>query len=599
MPLSCQNKDEGKCSVRKQVKYELMWTSGQDLQENAEISIHAGRFKPFLTWKFLNLEFCGADTLFKWKAFPTPDQVWKNAEMTLIRARLSASVKAGDSFKILITAIPSMWRGVNLDLSARVNGVMEDCPELTLTANPNVVERVSLYSTPAEKHGKIRTVAVAEDRYGNPAFFKHPVAARISFNGKTEDFVLEEYKTFYHDPPESTAYASVTVNAGELSIHEAIGNAVRDGCDYVITGNPVGVGFYGKSAVFGEFHWHTEMSGDGYRSIDDAFFSAKNHLNMDFASASDHSTSGGNWEKTVEISDKYNDEEFITFFGWENSTDRGHDNYYFTDPDHPLRCGGSADFTGGYPAQLGERLSQYKDFIAIPHHTNTTAEARHPDTDEPYWREYPIAEPYDFYRLIEIFQQRGNQEADEYEDVFKGWHQNNHSSVIDFLNRGYKIGFAGGTDNHQGWPSRAFSEEERVLGADHAQKSVILTGVWTDRHDRQSLFDALYNRHTWAVWDTRAIAYFDINGSIMGSDITAKKGEKLTLNIKIDAEDFFRSIEVVSKDGVIWSGTRNSLSFEKSIDAVFEESGYYYVRAVLRNGGIIYISPVFVDLRKE
>ena len=161
-----------------------------------------------------------------------------------------------------------------------------------------------------------------------------------------------------------------------------------------MTGNPVWPeGPDGLRAAFGEFHWHTDFSGDGQRPIAEALRSARDDLNMDFAAPGDHNPQGARWSDTVAALEAANSlDDFATFFGWENGTDRGHENYYFTTPDHPLVCGGSAGIRTGRPDTLVEKLNDIHrehDFIGVPHHTNAVAETRRLEDDSPYWHPYP------------------------------------------------------------------------------------------------------------------------------------------------------------------------------------------------------------------
>jgi len=385
-----------------------------------------------------------------------------------------------------------------------------------------------------------------------------------------------------------------------LARDENIANGLRHGETLVVTGNPVWpIPSDGQLAAFGEFHWHTELSGDGQRPIEEALRSARDYLNMDFAAPGDHNPAGAKWRVTVAGLQQFNEPDlFATFFGWENGTDRGHENYYFTDPDHPLACGGSAGITGGYAAALAETLKKYDGFIGIAHHTNAVAETRKPEDDSPYWHPYPWAEPADYLRGVEIMQCRGNQERNVYSDAWRGWHQNNGSSAQDALALGHKLGFVGGTDNHCGWPGRGYAGSEKPLGANNEPKSVILTGLWTKRVERQELFNALQARHSWAVWDSRAIVLFTVNDRLMGEEFDAEKGAELACHIKLSVEDPLQTLEVVSEGEVVWAASPNALDIDISAPlGQARESTHFYLRGLLRNGGILYASPVFITVK--
>jgi hypothetical protein len=320
---------------------------------------------------------------------------------------------------------------------------------------------------------------------------------------------------------------------------------------------------------------------------------------MDFAAPGDHNTKGKDWEITVKALDDINEsDQFVTFYGWENGSKQGHQNYYFTDPGSPMICGGEAGIYNGFPSDLVEKLEKQQGFIAIPHHTNAIAETRKLEDDTPFWHPYFWDKPVDYIRLAEIMQVRGNQERNEYSDAWRGWHQNNNASIQDALSIGYKIGFTGGTDNHCGWPGRAYEMGEG--GLHHNAKSVILTGVWTDKLERQSIYNSLFSRHTWAVWDSRAIVKFYVNDGLMGDEIQVQKGINLTAHIFLSADDSLQSLEIISEGKTVWISSFSDKDVKLTVPlGIAEKSTYFYLRGLQRDGGIFYASPVFLSINAD
>lgn len=122
----------------------------------------------------------------------------------------------------------------------------------------------------------------------------------------------------------------------------------------------------------------------------------------------------------------------------------------------------------------------------------------------------------------------------------------NGASVEDGLVHGYRLGFTGGLDNHSARPGNSFAalEDFGRLPVD----SISLTEFWAVGIKRGKVFDALCARRTWAVWNTRAIVYFTVNGAQAGDELDLNKGEFLTARIKISAENALQSIEIVSEE---------------------------------------------------
>lgn len=153
----------------------------------------------------------------------------------------------------------------------------------------------------------------------------------------------------------------------------------------------------------------------------------------------------------------------------------------------------------------------------------------------------------------------------------------------------------GGTDNHVGWPSRTFFQAVDY-GGRFNPCSYILTGVWTQSRSREDIFSDLYNRFTWATWDTRAIVDFRINCTQAGGELKLKAGECIYADIRLSAEDILLTIEIITNGDVIWRARSDSLDVKYHINlGILNKPAYFYLRAMQRDGGIIYASPVFIS----
>ena len=615
MSLILNQNDGIQATLNRQASCELVWIPENNYVPGTTIELRSKNLRTLVEWRYVRIEMEHADIKWRWKIKPDPTEIWNNKNRAILRAKLQYGVRKGEKCRILLTLIPPVWTGVDENFSVWVREpasyfgqqdeesipfTKEDHSSCHIPVFPGDVERLSVYCWPMPgTDGKVRTCIVPEDRFGNPSEFKKSVKLKVEWEGRNWDMDIKKPDILYLDAPESTGRLKVYIPVACLAVTENIinGSMIQD--DLVVEGNPVWGRREGPVAVFGEFHWHTDISGDGDGDIGDAFMRARDYLNMNFAAPSDHGPDELNWNKTIPVVEKYNKpHEFSTFFGWENSSDQGHENYYFTDPNHPAVYNGKAGIIGGRPNTFHEKLSKLHDFFAVPHHTNAVAETRNPQDDTPLWYQYSFVKPQKYMPLFEIMQLRGNQERNQYTDAWRGWHQNNGASAQDALAMGYRIGFTGGTDNHCSWPARAYAIHEG--GSYHHPKSVIMTGVWTQSIERQSIFDALKNRSTWVVWDTRAIVLFKINDAMMGGEITLKKGELIFANIKASAEDAFQCVQIISDGRIVWESSINRRDFDIKVQiSAAEQSNYYYVRGLLRNGGIFYASPVFVDVAEE
>lgn len=554
----------------------------------------------------------GADITMRRPIQINSDYVFSVApDWILARAKLQYGLDPDQVLRIRLIAIPPQFTEVDDVLSLWIGKkekgkkVFKPIPRATATLHvgPGPAERLGIYAHPMPGlDRKVRTVIAAEDRFGNPGRFDPPIDLQLEWEGKIRTVTVETTRVIDLDEPKGIARLKAIVPVRSLGTKNNITNGLRQAESYLVTGNPVWARSpHGKTAAFGEFHWHTELSGDGGCPLTLGLRSARDHLNMNYCFPSDHIPSPEKWAYTVKIVNQFNaPDKFVTVFGWENSTSQGHDNYYFTDPNHPVKAFGQAAAEYKKPFEIQDRLATLQDsldqddkFIAVPHHTNAVSETYQKD-GTPYWHPYTFTRGDNFHRLIEVFQTRGNMERNEYTDAWRGWYHFG-SSVQDALAKGYKVGFTGGSDNHVSRPGRSTAALEAYGRIPPSTQA--LTGTWTDRIERQSIWQALYDRHTWAVWDTRALVYFTINDAQAGEKIVVDSSTALSARIKMSAEDSLQSLEIVSEGKTVWINSIDELDFDISVDlGQAKQSTHFYLRALQRNGGIIYASPVFVEV---
>ena len=615
MSLSLPNDPRAHATLCREFTYRLVWRPERHYVAGTQVELRSHCLRAFSNWRYTGFRVSAGDLSFRWKSRPSVSDLRTNPQRVLCRARLPYGAALGEPVEFALTVVPPIWAGVNNVISVWTidvaNNFAPNDPapaaaaeagsacELVVAAGP--VERLSVYAQPMPgPDGTVRTALVPEDRFGNPGGFARPLVATLTWNGVAQDVALTGPVTLQLPAPVGVQRARVSVPLAGFGPRENVANGTGTGDRREIVGNPVWPApADGPRAAFGELHWHTDYSGDGQRPMATALHDARHALNLDFAAPADHNPRGERWAGTVAALAAANQPDaFATLFGWENASDRGHENYYFTTPDHPLVCGGGAGITGARPETLTARLSALQathDFIGIPHHTNTVAEMRRQEDDSPMWHPYPWGEPQPYLRLVEIMQCRGNQEQENYDDAWRGWHAGHGASAQTALARGHRLGFVGGTDNHCGWPGRAFAGHEG--GGIHPPKSVILTGVWTTRVERQAVYDALRARHTWAVWDTRALVDFRVNGAAAGDDLTVGPGTALVAHLRLSAEDALQTVEVVSDGRVVWQQAFAAL--DVTVDMPLGpavRTTHFYLRALQRNGGLIYASPVFVGV---
>ncbi|MBO9606768.1 MAG: hypothetical protein J7639_12495 [Paenibacillaceae bacterium] len=613
MALIIGRQQQAHCSSHRQFAYELTWLPENNYLPGTEVEIRAGLFRQKYEWTIHRMEMAGAEALFSPAVSrDAPDPLLNRKQHIVFKARLLEMTVKAQPVAIGLVATPSMYAGMDLELFVWVREPLpghaakdaerfpvvreegEGC-RLTVTAGP--AERFSVYSQPAPSaaRGTVRTCLVPEDRYGNPSRFARPVDVEWSWGDIRSSLKMTDAAMVELPAPKAAPSERLTIRIrmDELSADENIANGSVDGEYLTVKGNPVLPGKRsGLVPAFGDIHWHTETvaGSDGGRSLRAALLSARDELNMDFAAPSDHSPLEAEWALTAETVDAFNEaDRFAVLYGWENSTNRGHENYYFAEPRQDAVHGGPTGLPSGNLADATERLDAMRGVLAVPHHTNITATMKKDGV--PMWHQYNWTEPREYRRLVEIVQNRGNQEKNDYTDAWRGLSHNRHASVQDALRTGHRIGFTGGTDNHVGWPGRVLF---------HDRKSVIMTGVWTERVERGNVFDSLWQRHTWAVCDTRAIVWFALNDRLMGGELAVAAGTELVAQLSIMAEAPLQTVDIVSEGQTVWSSSFSGTTVDVRVPlGKADRSTHYYMRALQRDGGFMYASPIFVATLEE
>ena len=286
---------------------------------------------------------------------------------------------------------------------------------------------------------------------------------------------------------------------------------------------------------WGELHGHTKLS-DGYGSADDYFSFAKDKALLNFAAITDHDveldapdfTVNGMWNniKTA-VSNFNNPPNFITLLGWEWSPNRitstteypygDHNVFYFDNNGTIYPTGNNA--SNSLP-ELYQNLkfekSKKNKVITIPHVGGAIANLEFHESN---------AEP-----LLEIYSVHGSFE----------------SLGQMALERGYKIGFVGGSDSHNGqvggFPPGG--------GANHFVHGG-LTAVFAKDLTRESLYDALINHRTYATTGKRISIDFKINDACMGEEILVNDPPKIRVNVF--GENTVWKVELIKNGKVIHS----------------------------------------------
>lgn len=436
----------------------------------------------------------------------------------------------------------------------------------------------------------------AEDCYHNPA---------LGYTGKVICRAGERVLCEAEFVPEDCAVKKLVLKAEELGILRVTAEAegLQSG-----TSNPAVVKetVEGPRHFWGDLHGHTGISW-GRGSGRSYYEYAREVAAVDFCALTDPDAgrytnnnatckeslsaymSDAQWAEIQQINKEFHQEgAFIPLLGYEYHNDApnpefgGDRNVYYESYDEPIRrCCDEGSYT---PAQLWNQLKeQGVRALTIPHHTAKKVMLGSWELHDPQ-----------IQRLVEIYSSWGNSECEGCERPIIGGAVYEEHSVQYALQKGYRLGFVTGSDSHAGTPGYCHwvfsSPNEGYRGG--------LTCVMTDKLTKQSLFDALYHRQTYATTGQRILLDFTVNGVPMGQELSLGENPVRQLKVSVVGTDEIDRVEIISMGRTICTeaGNGTELNFTFTDTAVPAEGWtYYYVRVHQKDKALAWSSPVWVS----
>ena len=157
------------------------------------------------------------------------------------------------------------------------------------------------------------------------------------------------------------------------------------------------------------------------------------------------------------------------------------------------------------------------------------------------------------------------------------------------LMRGVKLGIVGGSDTHDSRPANPYPEPipEGPSG---------LTGVWAERLDRPSIFDAFFKRRCYATSGVRIIVDFRVNGNWMGSTV---RDDAFTFTAEVVGTDDIAQIDLVINGDTAASYTplQRHVQMEDVVSLRFSpvNAHYCYLRVRQCDGNRAWTSPIWLE----
>lgn len=333
----------------------------------------------------------------------------------------------------------------------------------------------------------------------------------------------------------------------------------------------------------GEFHRHTEISGDGGRDgpMVDAYRYFIDPAYMDWGGTGDHDNGGGreySWWLQQKMADAYKlADRFIPMFTYERSVryPEGHRNVVFAQRGiRPLpRLPKMPDDSPPTPAPDTQMLYRYlKRFGGVcASHTSAT----NMGTD---WRDNdPRVEP-----AVEIYQgDRQNYEmpgaprSNSEQDSIGGWRPLGFVSRA--LEKGYRLGFQ--------------------ASSDHISTHMSYCNLWVKERTRQGILEAFRARRIYGATDN-ILADVRVGEHFMGEEFTL--GEPPVFQVKLFGTAPFARVHIIKDGRYVYThqpGSREVSFRWRDADAQPGKTSYYYVRGEQSDGELVWVSPMWITLK--
>jgi len=397
--------------------------------------------------------------------------------------------------------------------------------------------------------------------------------------------------------------------------------AVDDISDIKYVSNPLLITRYDQAQLFlGVIHGHTRCS-DGIGSVDDYYSCMRDHNRLDFGAVADHDhdweTLEEHWQEIQRVTAVGNEPgRFVTLLGYEWAKWRrdgaGDRNVYFDADNEPMYRSGDDSYPT--PRQLFGALKRHRALV-IPHHPASVG--NHCD--------YSDHDP-EVERLVEIYSIWGSSERSAHEgnpfpmrpvrlprtgfaDVPIDSGERPEGFVQRALAMGRRLGFVGGGDDHDGHPGDPIS-----TGAEPFRYRDGLMGVWSQELTRGAIFQAMYDRHTYATTGARIIVLFRVGGQFMGDEVRLADQPDLAERREIEGfiagEAKLAQVEIIRNNEVVHSfrpeGSETTLEWtdEEPLEPLAltgcDEGEprfvFYYLRVLQSDGEMAWASPVWVLL---
>ena len=351
-----------------------------------------------------------------------------------------------------------------------------------------------------------------------------------------------------------------------------------------VDANPLVASADGPRVYWGDLHGHSSWT-DGTGTPEDYFRYAQDVARLDVIALTDHDHWGmipldGDAERWQAIRDTvrrfHEPGRFVTLLGYEwTSWIHGHRHVLYFSDEGEIYSSLEAEYES--PTQLWSAL-EGQSALTFAHHS----------AGGPIATNWDIPPDPHFEPVTEVVSVHGSSEALDSPGLIYSPVRGNF--VRDTLDRGYRFGFIGSGDSHDGHPGLA----------QLASPSGGLAAIVADELSRESVLAALRQRRVYATNGARILLRVALGGHNMGSSVKLEDGasslsQELFVRAvgsgPIERVELVRSGEIV--DGVATEG-RLDVALQRTLSDL-RAGEYVYVRVVQEDGGTAWSSPIYIE----
>ena len=376
---------------------------------------------------------------------------------------------------------------------------------------------------------------------------------------------------------------------------------------------------FSSQVYWGDTHIHTREYSDGMGTGNDGFNYAKNYSLLDFAALGDHLNQRFNfwmegrkmiqyaydrdeWQKLVNLCKSYTDESFTAIPAYEWS---GRVVYAKAMLQQDCPYDEISDKVILFPLEEAENVPLV-DYSSIEGCFQDQLYAALRDTECTIISHTPISESMgtswsevnnEIENVVEIYSQHGSSE--EFGGGYRALRTNRREGSVRWaLDKGFKLGFIGGGDDHYAHPGCPINQHKMKNLAPVLRFRPGIAAILSEELNSRSILKNLNERNCYATTGERMWIKIKVNSTLMGKETVVK--ESPVIFVTVCGTSRVESVELIKNGSVIAVRTpaRDRIKFAyKDEDLESGEEAYYYIRVTQFDGERGWSSPIWVKLQ--